>query len=132
MSANAWLSQGTLVLASNNKGKIAEYIEGKINKLEGGHKTLIKNIVLTRDTSIYQFLQKSVDYGDFIAKAIIYDDIRTRGKRSKEYALGVVKEEFINYDYLPGRFRGYLESMGLLWFFNFKMRSIKIALSMVR
>ena len=25
MSANAWLSQGTLVLASNNKGKIAEF-----------------------------------------------------------------------------------------------------------
>lgn len=25
MSANAWLSQGSLVLASNNKGKIAEF-----------------------------------------------------------------------------------------------------------
>ena len=114
------------------KGKIAEYMEGQINRLDGGVKTTAKNLLMTRDTAMYQFLQKSVDYGDFIAKSIIYDDIITRQKRSPEYALGKVREEFINYDYLPGRFRGFLEGNGLLWFYNFKMRSMKIAISMIR
>lgn len=114
------------------KGKIAEYMEGQINRLDGGMKTTAKNLLMTKDTAVYQFLQKSVDYGDFIAKSIIYDDIVSRQGRSPEYAIGKVREEFINYDYLPGRFRGFLEGNGLLWFYNFKMRSMKIAISMIR
>lgn len=114
------------------KGKIAEYMEEQINKLDGGKKTLAKNLLITKDTAIYQFLQKSVDYGDFIAKSIIYDDMVQRQKLSESAALGKVREEFINYDYLPGRLRGTLEGLGLLWFFNFKMRSLKIATSMIR
>lgn len=114
------------------KGKIAEYIEEQINKLDGGKKTIAKNLLMTKDTAIYQFLQKSVDYGDFIAKSVIYDDMVQRQKLSESTALGKVREEFINYDYLPGRLRGTLEGLGLLWFFNFKMRSLKIATSMIR
>lgn len=115
-----------------NKGRIAEYLENKINQLPPAGRTLANNVLISRNTAIYQFLQKTVDYGDFIAKAIIYDDIVNRQKKSPQYALGRVKEEFINYDYLPGRTRGALEASGLLWFFNFKMRSLKIALSMIR
>jgi len=46
--------------------------------------------------------------------------------------VGRVTEEFVNYDRLPGRFRGYMESMGLMWFYNFKIRSVKVAMSMIR
>lgn len=115
-----------------SKGKVAEYLENQINKLDGGSKTLAKNLLITKDTALYQFLQKSVDYGDFVAKALIYDDIVHRQGKSQKAAHGAVKEEFINYDYLPGRLRGTLEGLGILWFFNFKMRSTKIALSMIR
>ena len=115
-----------------NKGRVAEYLESKINTLPPAGRTLANNLLITKNTAIYQFLQKSVDYGDFVAKAIVYDDITQRQKKSPQYALGRIKEEFVNYDYLPGRTRGALEANGLLWFFNFKMRSLKIALSMVR
>lgn len=115
-----------------HNGKIAEYIEGGLNRLSGPAQTVARNVIISRDTSIYQFLQKSVDYGDFVAKAIMYDDIVTRQGKSKESALGTIKEEFINYDYLPGRLRGSLEGLGILWFYNFKIRSMKIALSMIR
>lgn len=115
-----------------HSGKVAEYIEGGLNRLSGPAQTVARNVIISRDTSIYQFLQKSVDYGDFVAKAIMYDDIITRQGKSKEDALGTIKEEFINYDYLPGRLRGSLEGLGILWFYNFKVRSMKIALSMIR
>ena len=115
-----------------HSGKVAEYIEGGLNRLSGPAQTVARNVIISRDTAVYQFLQKSVDYGDFVAKAILYDDIVTRQGKSKESALGAIKEEFINYDYLPGRVRGSLEGLGILWFFNFKVRSLKIALSMIR
>ncbi|WP_421994652.1 hypothetical protein [Roseococcus sp.] len=38
----------------------------------------------------------------------------------------------MNYDRLPGRFRGTLEDLGLLWFYNFKIRSVKVALALLR
>lgn len=119
---------------SNNlhQGKIAEYMESQIAKLNPLGQDVAKNLLITKDTSIYQFLQKATDYGDFIAKAIIYDDIIKRKGGTKKEALIAIKEEFINYDYLPGRVRGSLEGMGLLWFYNFKLRSVKIALSMIR
>lgn len=115
-----------------HSGKVAEYIEGGLNRLSGPTQTVARNVIISRDTSVYQFLQKSVDYGDFVAKAIMYDDSVTRQGKSKESALGTIKEEFINYDYLPGRLRGTLEGLGILWFYNFKVRSLKIALSMIR
>lgn len=117
--------------ANLRKGKIAEYVEESINKLGPLQKDIAKNLFITKDTSIYQFLQKATDYGDFLAKAVYYDHLISKGV-SQDVALGKIKEEFINYDVLPGRSRGYLEKMGLLWFYNFKLRSVKVALSTLR
>lgn len=115
-----------------SQGKVAEYLESKVNQLNPLGQQVAKGLLVTKDTSMYQFLQKATDYGDFIAKAILFDDITKRKGGTKAEALAAITEEFINYDYLPGRVRGMLEGMGLLWFYNFKLRSVKIALSMVR
>ena len=118
--------------AGITKGKIAEHVENTLDKTKGGYKTLAKNLFLTRDTALYQFLQKSVDYGDFVAKAAMYDHwTKTKGM-SHEKAIGMVREEFVNYDTLPGRIRGGLERMGLLWFYNYKVRSVKVAAAIMR
>jgi hypothetical protein len=114
------------------KGKLADYMETLADKLPGGLKTMGKYALVTKDTALFQGLHKAVTYGDFLAKTILYDDLTQRQKRTKEEALALITEEFVNYDRLPGRFRGYLESTGLLWFYNFKIRSTKVALSMIR
>ena len=51
---------------------------------------------------------------------------------SKKEALGRITDEFVNYDRLSGRFRGALENLGILWFYNFKLRTTKVALSTIR
>lgn len=114
------------------EGKLSEYLERAVNKLPPAVRTAGKYAIISKDTALFRALQKSVEYGDFVAKAIIYDDLTKRQKQSREYALGRVTEEFVNYDRLPGRDRAYLESIGLMWFWNFKIRSAKVALSMVR
>ena len=114
------------------EGKLHQYIDQLANKLPKGLRTAGRYALITKDTALFQGIQKTVEYSDFIAKAIIYDDLTKRKKMSKAEALGRVTEEFVNYDRLPGRFRGYMESMGLMWFYNFKIRSAKVAVSMIR
>jgi hypothetical protein len=113
-------------------GKVQSYLEAQVDKLPKALQTAGRYALVTKDTALFKGLQKSVEYGDFIAKALLYDDLTKRQNKSSAYALSRVTEEFVNYDKLPGRFRGYLESMGLLWFYNFKIRAAKVAMSMVR
>lgn len=114
------------------EGKLHEYMDKLADKLPKSVRNAGRYALITKDTALFQGIQKTVEYSDFIAKAIIYDDLTQRKGKTRGEALGRVTEEFINYDRLPGRFRGYMESVGLMWFYNFKIRSAKIAVSMIR
>lgn len=113
-------------------GKIGAYLDAAAKKLPDGLNTAGKYLIVAKETSLYNALQKSVEYGDFVAKAVYYEDMVKRQGLDKATALGRVSEEYISYDHLPGRARGKLENLGLLWFYNFKLRSTKIALSTIR
>jgi hypothetical protein len=76
--------------------------------------------------------KKATDYGDFLAKAIYFDHLTKRRSKTEKEALAKVSEEYIHYDTLPGRSRGYMENMGLWWFMNYKLKSTKVALSIIR
>lgn len=115
-----------------SEGKIYEYLDAMANKLPKSVRAAGRYALVTKDTALFQGIQKTVEYSDFIAKAIIYDELTQRKGKTQAEALGRVTEEFVNYDRLPGRFRGYMESMGLMWFYNFKIRSAKVAVSMIR
>lgn len=115
-----------------SEGKVYEYLDAMANKLPKSVRAAGRYALVTKDTALFQGIQKTVEYSDFIAKAIIYDELTQRKGKTQAEALGRVTEEFVNYDRLPGRFRGYMESMGLMWFYNFKIRSAKVAVSMIR
>jgi hypothetical protein len=126
---DAGLTEDDLILTGRN---ITGYMDKLTNMLPDFMKNAGRQALITKDTALFQGLQKAVAYGDFVAKAIFYDDLINRQGKTKEYAEGIITEEFVNYDVLPGRTRGYLENMGLLWFWNFKVRYSKIALSVLR
>lgn len=114
------------------QGKWMEFIETQMQKLPEGVRTAGRYAVITQDTALFQGLQKMVQYGDFIAKATLYHDLVGRKGMKPEDAMAKITEEFVNYDRLPGRFRGTLENVGLLWFYNFKLRIMKVGASMLR
>ena len=114
------------------RGRLSDYIEKQIDKLPSEVATVGHNLLLSKHTALFRGLQKSVQYGDFLAKAVMYDHLLTQKGQTKQKALSVITEEFVNYDRLPGRTRGYLESVGLMWFYNFKLRSVKVAFSTIR
>ena len=113
-------------------GKLNAFIEAQVNKLPPAIRAAGKYALITKDTALYKGLRKSVEYGDFLAKAILWDDLVNRQGKDVDYANGRITEEFVNFDRLGGRNRQYLEAMGLLWFYNFKIRSAKVGLSIVR
>lgn len=113
-------------------GKWTDWIEQKAASLPGPFSTVARYALITRDTSLYQGLARSVQYGDFIAKAVLYDHLTSRKKVKSEEAIAQVSEAFVNYNRLAGRSRQYLESMGLLWFWNYKLRIMKEAAHTIR
>lgn len=119
-------SRGDLDLT---QGKLAEFIEKLTDKLPPAVVKAGNYALIGSDTPLYEGIQKTMEYGDFIMKCLYYDHLMKRGVPD---ALGKVSEEFVNFDRSQGRFRGTLEELGLAWFFNYKLRSAKIALSVVR
>lgn len=126
---DASLDESDIELTS---GRLYSYFEQKVNQLPKAVRDAGRYALITQDTPLFKALEKSVEYGDFISKAILFDDLVKRQNKTPEYALSRITEEFVNYDRLPGRFRSYMEKMGLMWFYNFKIRSAKVATSMLR
>lgn len=125
---DAGISRDEILLS---EGKLQAYIEAKTEKLPPMLQRAGKWALITKDTALFQGLQKSMEYGDFLAKAIMYDHHVAKGKTKAE-ALGEITDEFVNYDRHPGRIRGYAEDLGLAWFYNYKLRIAKTAFNMIR
>lgn len=114
------------------EGRLSAYVEKLVDRMPAGIQTAAKYAIVSKDTALFKGLQKTVEYGDFLAKAVLYDYLTQTKGESSESALGKVTEEYVNYDRLPGRTRAYLDNIGMLWFWNFKVRSAKVAVSMIR
>jgi hypothetical protein len=107
-------------------------VERFLHKLPEPLKTLGLYGTVSRDTALFKAMERVTEYGDFLGRAVLYDDLVNRQKVSHDDAIVRVAQDFINYDYLPGRTRSYLESLGLTWFWNYKIRAAKVALSILR
>ena len=94
--------------------------------------TLDRYAMITRDTALFQGMSRATQYGDFLAKAVLYDHAKKQPGGTKEKALERISEEFVDYNLLPGRARTYAEAMGITWFWAYKLRSIKVAHRMMR
>lgn len=127
--SEAGASRDDLLLS---EGNLHGFIERQVQKLPGSVQTAARYALVDRSTALFNGLQKAIEYGDFLGKAIYYDHLMQRRGKSAEEALGKVNDEFINFDRLPGRTRSYLDGLGMKWFFNHKIRSTKIALSILQ
>lgn len=127
------ISEGlTQVDASLSHGKISDWIKAQYERAPAKLGTLGRYAMLTRDTALFQGMSRATQYGDFLAKAVLYDHMTQKKGKSHEEVLRAVNEEFVNYNFLPGRGRSYAESIGLTWFWAFKLRSMKVALNHAR
>lgn len=115
-----------------SEGRLSDLMESLVQRLPEGIRTGGRYAIIAKDTSLFKGLQRAVEYGDFLGKAVMYDHLTKRKGMSPKEALGKITEEFVNYDRLSGRARAALEGNGLLWFWHFKLRATKIGVSMLR
>jgi hypothetical protein len=126
------LSEGiTDVDVELSSGRLGDYVEKMVDKLPESASNLAHVGLVSKSTKLYQVLNRATQYGDFIAKSIYYDHLIDQGL-SDEVAQAMINEEFVNYSVLPGRVRSALESNGMTWFMNFKIRILKIAAKQMR
>lgn len=115
-----------------------KWMDNQVEKLPKGVSTAVKYALITKDTALYQGLSRMIQFGDFMAKATLYDHLLTTKNQetgelfTHEEALSRVNDSFVNYNLLAGRTRGYLDSMGLQWFWTYKLRIQKIVLRTIR
>lgn len=114
------------------EGTWAEYMQNALDKIPPKLGTFGRYALVTRDTALFQGMSRAVQYGDFLAKAVYFDHLTKAKGVSLEKALVKVSTEFVNYNLLPGPVRSYAESMGLTWFWAYKLRSVGVALNQIQ
>ncbi|WP_199097240.1 diguanylate cyclase [Dyella sp. ASV21] len=107
------------------------WLASKTKGLPPGLITAAKYATIAKDTALHQGLNRAVQFGDFMAKAALYDHLISKGKTQAE-ALAYVNDRFVNYNLMAGRTRDYHESMGMTWFWNYKIRIQKVILATIR
>lgn len=112
------------------QGKYGDLLDQKIEELPDDVQKGLKQLIVSKDTGLYKLLSKAVQYGDLVAKSILYDDVLKRQKKGRKQAEYMATTFFVDYDLMPGRTRDYLESIGLMWFYNYKLRMSKVLVHM--
>ncbi len=111
-------------------GKWADKINEEVAKIPEPIVKAGKWLSVSKDTGLYKLMEKATIYGDFIAKSVYFDKLLSDGVKL-ENAQRMAMEEFVNYDMMAGRSREYLENMGVIWFYNYKLRTAKIFLDIM-
>lgn len=64
--------------AALTKGRWAEYMANLLERLPQKLGTVGRYAAITRDTALFQGMQRAVSYGDFLGKAVLYDHLTKR------------------------------------------------------
>lgn len=92
----------------------------------------VNNILISEGSDTFAFMEKSLDYGDFVAKFVLYDHLtKDKGLKSKE-ALSITLEEFVNYSMNRGALFDYANAIGLTWFMSYATGIQKVIWKMAR
>lgn len=123
------ITRDELDINNPSLGLFNKYSE-KVSNMLKDHPN-VRALLVDKDSDTYRFLAKATQYGDFIAKSIYYDHLK-KTKVNENEALYRATTAFVNYDFMPSRGRDYFESLGLAWYFNYKLRMSKIMLHMMQ
>lgn len=122
--------------SDGNLTDTGSYLIKVLNKLKESKGKLGKageigeELLITERTLLYKCLERTTQYGDFIAKSICYD--YWKNKYNENEAIFRVTSEFVDYDFMPSRCREWLEKIGWGWYWNYKLRMSKVMMRMIR
>ena len=86
----------------------------------------VSNIIISHDSEAHEFMEKALDYGDFVAKYVLYKHLTQNRNFTNERAMNVIREEFVNYSMNRGVTFDYMNAMGLTWFASYALGIQKV------
>ena len=88
--------------------------------------TPIKNLMMMKGSTAHNLMSDTMDFGDFVAKYVLYKHLRNNKKYAHTDAINVIREEFVNYSTNKGPIYDILNATGMLWFTNYKFAIQKV------
>ena len=105
-------------------------------KTSGLNKHVVKAgrfIYMSKDTVLYQFLSKSTQYSDFVARYALYKhETSKKNAVPKEEALYNVSESFVNYDIPMPKTLQYLDDHGMMNFIKYFFSIQRVLVKLVK
>lgn len=110
------------------KSRLVHYVEGHTNNLNKHVLGAAKMVYMAKDTKMYQALHHATQLSDFVARYALYSHVTTRktDPMSKEDAIQLASDSFINYDIPSHRNLQYLNDMGFTPFTKYYLRIQKV------
>lgn len=84
------------------KDRWAEYVANVIKRIPQKLGTVGRYAAITRDTALFQGMQRAVTYGNFLGKAVLYDRLVTSEGWPHDRTIRKIHKEFVAYNLLPG------------------------------
>lgn len=97
-----------------------------------GFGRFVNNLLIAESSDTFDFMKKSLDYGDFVAKFVLYEHLTKKSAINSRAALDIALEEFVNYSMNRGATFDYLNTMGLTWFVSYATGIQKVIWKMMR
>ena len=97
-----------------------------------GFGRFVNNLLIAEGSDTSDFMEKSLDYGDFVAKFVLYEHLTKKSAINSRAALDIALEEFVNYSMNRGAVFDYLNTMGLTWFMGYATGIQKVIWKMMR
>jgi hypothetical protein len=110
--------------------KVDELAQG----VNPGVLSVAKQIYMTHDTGMYQFLSRTTQLSDFVARYTLFQHLTTRKRNplSREEAIQRASDSFVNYDIPMQRQLQYLDDMGLMMFTKYFLRIQRVLFRLVK
>ena len=110
------------------KSRLVHYVEGHTNNLNKHVLGAAKTVYMAKDTKMYKALHHATQLSDFVARYALYAHVTTRktDPMSKEDAIQLASDSFVNYDLPSHRKLQYMNDMGFVMFTKYYLRIQKV------
>jgi hypothetical protein len=116
------------------KSKFIKRMDSLGDKINPDVKAVAKQLYMAHDTKAYKVLSQAAQLSDFLGRYTLYQHMTTkkRNPMSKEDAIQLASDAFINYDVPTHRKMQYLNDMGVVQFTKYYLRIQKVLSHLVK
>lgn len=109
-------------------------IDKQLDRLPESVRNIGNQLAVGKDTTLYKLLFQGTQMSDFVARYVLFQHLTTRTKKpmDESKALSEVRQAFVNYDAPTHRYLNKANSLGLMMFTKYYLRTQKIIFKLMR